>query len=109
MYESRADILRDIKRFSYGVTSQVQAGGQNKVVINIEDDEPREIEIINFGKVFCITVHYKNKKPCNINTKHKGIDTAASGAYQCMSLSIRSKAYAGFLEFYNKLKSGSGL
>lgn len=109
MYESRAAILQDIKRFSYGVTSQVQTGKQDKVVVKIQDDNPREIEIINLGKAFCITVHYENKKPCHMDTRSCGIDTAESGAYQCMSLSIRSKAYAGFLEFYNKLKSGTGL
>lgn len=106
MYENRAAILQDIKRFSCGVTSQVYTGKQDKVVIKIQDDNPREIEIINFGKVFCITVHYENKKPCHMDTRNRGIETDRSGAYQCMSLSTRSKAYAGFLEFYNNLKGG---
>lgn len=106
MYESRAAILQDIKRFSSGVTSQVHTGRQDKVVIKIQDDNPREIEIINFGRVFCITVHYKIKRPCDIDTRSRGIDTAKDGAYQCMALSPRSKAYVGFSNFYHSIKGG---
>lgn len=106
MYENRANILHDIKRFSHGVSSDVQTGGQDKLIINIQDDNPREIEVVNFGRVFCITVHYKIKRPCDIDTRSRGIDTAKDGAYQCMALSPRSRAYLGFLEFYNNLKGG---
>lgn len=107
IYKDRASILQDIRKMSHCVSTSMDTGRQDKIIINIQDNNPRDIEVINMGRCFCIIIHYKNKVPCNIDTKSCGIDTAKDGSYQGMVLSPRSKAYAGFLDFYNRIKGGN--
>ena len=106
IYKDRASILADIKKHCYNISAVIDKDKQGKILVKINDDNPREIEVIDMNGMFCILIRYEKNKPVDMDTKNKGISTSDDGSWQGMSLSPRSKAYVGFSNFYHSIKGG---
>ena len=63
MYKDRASILADIKKHCYGISAVIDKGKQGKILVKINDDNPREIEVIDMKGMFCILIRYEKNKP----------------------------------------------